>query len=104
VIAEDGRLGDAANEIGALVGGAAVADGVAKAVVDVDLFFAIRLENGAERFVIRVDVAENSQAQGTQRLRAPEPRRQNWFGFEQAQTTNNKPRPANEPATSRDRA
>ena len=36
VVAEDRRLRDLAHEVGALVGRAAVPDGVAEAVVDVD--------------------------------------------------------------------
>ena len=36
VVAEDRHLGQLADEVGALVGRAAVADGVAEAVVDVD--------------------------------------------------------------------
>ena len=49
-------------EIGALVRRAAVADGVAQAVVDVDLLVAVRLEHGAQRLVVRVDVAEDPEA------------------------------------------
>ena len=55
-------FGDLADEVGALVGRAAVADGVAEAVVDVDSFSAVRLEHRAERLVVGVRVAEDARA------------------------------------------
>ena len=64
VVAEDRHLGDLAHEVGALVRRAAVADGVAEAVVDVDLLGAIRLEHRAQRLVVGVDVAEDAEAHG----------------------------------------
>src|SRR5205823_589640 len=64
VVAEDGLLRDLAHEIRALVRRAAVTDGVAEAVVHVDLLGAIRLEDGAQCLVVRVDVAEDAEPQG----------------------------------------
>src|SRR6185436_7763581 len=61
VVAEDRRLRCLANQIGALVRRAAVADGVAEAVVDVDVLLAVGLEHRAESFEVRVYVAEDAQ-------------------------------------------
>ena len=51
-----------AHEVGALVGRAAVAHGVAQAVVDVDALGLVGLEHGAERLEVGVNVAEDPEA------------------------------------------
>ncbi len=62
VVAEDRLLGHLADEIGALVGRAAVADRVAEAVVNVDTLAAVGLEHSAERLVVGVRIAENPES------------------------------------------
>jgi hypothetical protein len=57
MVAEDRRLGDVTNDLRALVRRATVTDGVPQAVVSVDLLARVRFQNGAQGFVIGVDVA-----------------------------------------------
>ena len=62
VVAEDGLLRGLADEVRALVGRAAVADGVAQAVVDVDALRLVGLEHGAQGLEVGVNVAEDPDA------------------------------------------
>ncbi len=64
VVAEDRLLRGLADEVRALVRGAAVAHSVAEAVIDVDSLGSVRLEHGGERLEIGVDVAEDPKAHG----------------------------------------
>ncbi len=62
MVTEDRFFGDLSDQIGTLVRGPAITYGVAQAVVDVDALASIRLQNSAERLVVRVRIAENSNA------------------------------------------
>jgi hypothetical protein len=60
VVPEDRFFRDLSDQVGAFVRGPAVTYGIAQAVVDVDALASIRLQNSAERLVVRVRIAEDS--------------------------------------------
>src|SRR6185369_9826045 len=64
VVAEDRRFDQATHDVRALVRRAAVAHGVTEAVVLVDFFAFERFDNGTQRFVVGVDVAQDTEAHG----------------------------------------
>jgi hypothetical protein len=72
VVAQDGRLRDLAHEVGALVGRAAVADGVARGSRRRRSSRPVRLQHGAEGLVVRVDVAEDSRGAFDAELNEPQ--------------------------------
>src|SRR5690606_33682832 len=65
VVAGGGRgFGQAAHDVGALVGRPAVAHGVAQTVIVVDDLGPEGFQDGTQRFVVGVDVAQDAQAHG----------------------------------------
>src|SRR5690606_19008011 len=62
MIAQNGRRGVLSHQFRTLVGRAAVANGIAEAVVAVDVFASKCLEHGTEGLIVGVDVAEDADA------------------------------------------
>ena len=62
VVAEDGERGDLADEVAALVGRGAVADGVAEADELVDAFVFESAEHRRQRLEVRVRVGEDADS------------------------------------------